>query len=876
MTKYTEIYFILLRGLTNAVSRAPQFVILCTLLVTAVSGIYLFKNFQINTDNEDMLSAQLPFRQDSISLSSEFPSYSDNLLVVIDGDSPSLADDAARVLYTELQLNPEVFGEVYFPSGDKFFRKNGLLFLTVDELYTLSIELAAVQPLLGVLQHDTNLRGFSKILALTIAQIDKDKKTQEFDLSSVLNSVAEIAENQAGGRNSTLSWDNLVLSKKLKAEGLASTRRFLILRPNLNFASLKPGKRAMDEVRKLAVARGLTPEKGVRVRLTGSAALATEELESVEEGMGVAGLVSIALVATCLCLGLGSISYVATILLTLLVGLIWTSAFAIAIFGSFNLISIAFAVLFIGLGADFGIHYVLRYHEEKRLSLKTKNALSNTVTNSGGPLTLCAFTSAIAFYSFLPTDYLGLAQLGMIAGTGMFFALAVSFILLPALLQIFPSNKSELKKRNKSKFNVVLTLPIQYYRVISIGLVLLTAGALLLLPKIQFDFDPLNLKDKNKESVSTLFDIHQSGKPIYSIKILAPNLKIGQMMTGQLQVLASVDRVESIDTFIAKNQEEKISIINDIGLFLLPSLQHSEKKKSLEHRDRLLAIANILNNARIISQGSKNAVLRDSAIRLISAIHRLPKTNASIQNLEISLISGFSAKVDILRDALEAEIYDISDLPGHIRERMISRNGKSRLEIFSKEDLTDRAALTQFVNEVRSVAPRATGSPVVILEAGRTVIKAFIEAGVLSFSLILLVLIAVLRHFKLALLAFMPVCCAGVLTFGTAVLCNISLNFANIIVLPLLFGLTIDFSLHLILRMNNQEKLRNLFETSTPRAVTISAFTTISSFGSIMLSSHPGTASMGLLLIIALAFGLLCSLTFIPAIHPMLNCGKKL
>jgi predicted RND superfamily exporter protein len=172
----------------------------------------------------------------------------------------------------------------------------------------------------------------------------------------------------------------------------------------------------------------------------------------------------------------------------------------------------------------------------------------------------------------------------------------------------------------------------------------------------------------------------------------------------------------------------------------------------------------------------------------------------------------------------------------------------------------------RFVDAVRGVDANATGSSVVILEAGNTVVGAFWQAGALSIGLIVLLLIIVLKRFVDAVLVFVPLALAALLTVAASVALNLPFNFANVIVLPLLFGLGVAGGIHLIVRARQEQGGGQVLETSTPRAVLFSALTTIGSFGSIALSSHPGTSSMGVLLTIAITLSLGCTLVVLPAL----------
>ena len=217
-----------------------------------------------------------------------------------------------------------------------------------------------------------------------------------------------------------------------------ANRRFIVIQPVLDFASLQPASKGMRAVRRLAAENDLDPAHGVRIRLTGSVALEDEELQSVEQGMGLAALLSLTLVMGLLLVGLRSGRLIVATAAALIMGLIWTAAFAFAALGALNLMSVAFAVLFIGLSVDFGIHFGLRYQEAVDARDGHAEALRRAASGVGGALTLCAVAAAIGFYSFLPTDYRGLAELGLIAGTGMFVALFANMTVLPAFLTLMP------------------------------------------------------------------------------------------------------------------------------------------------------------------------------------------------------------------------------------------------------------------------------------------------------------------------------------------------------------------------------------------------------------------------------------------------------
>ncbi|MDP6109514.1 MAG: MMPL family transporter [Rhodospirillales bacterium] len=228
-------------------------------------------------------------------------------------------------------------------------------------------------------------------------------------------------------------------------------------------------------------------------------------------------------------------------------------------------------------------------------------------------------------------------------------------------------------------------------------------------------------------------------------------------------------------------------------------------------------------------------------------------------------MAGLPQRLLDLRRALSAEKVSLSDIPVSFKDRQIATDGRARLEVIPKGDMRERVQLTTFVTAVQKLAPDATGNPVVIMEGGDAVVGAFIEAAVLSVGLIAILVIYLTRGIREIILIFTPLLLAALFTLSASVMFNLPFNFANVIVLPLLFGLGIASGIHLVLRERHQKNPHDMIRTSTPRAIFFSALTTIGSFGSIALSSHPGTSSMGILLTIAITLSLICTLGVLPA-----------
>lgn len=834
-----------LAGWAALAGRLAWPVTLAALLATLALGWYAATRLGVNTDTTEMLSERLPFRQRAAALYRAFPELRRNLVMVVEGANADLVDQAADRLGAALARRPEL-ADVLDPAGDPFFRRNGLLYLDPGALADLADRLAEAQPFLGALWQDPSLRGLARMLALAFEHLGGERSSA-FDLGPPLAAMAEVAEAQRAGRWAVLSWETL-----LRGDGAGGpARRIIVARPVLDFASLAPARAAIGAVREAWAGLAVPPDSGLRLRLTGTAALAQDELRSVRDGMGLASLLSMLLVAGLLWLGLRSARMVAATLATLIAGLVWTGAFAAAAVGRLNLISVAFAVLFIGLAIDFGIHFALRFREEREAGLDHAGALRAAAAGVGGSLALTALAAALGFLAFLPTDYRGLSELGLISAAGMAIALVANLTLLPALLGLMPPRPRDTATLAAARGDHSAFAPIERHpRLVLAGAALLFAFGLALVPWVRFDFDPMNLRDPQTESVATLRDLAADPRiDPYAATVLAPDAGAAAALAERLRTLPEVGRVRSLADLVPAAQEEKLAIIGDMSLFLAPALSAAPLPPP-SPQERLAALVELIASLR----GWNGPGAR----RLADALEGIEPAE-----LEARLLGTLPGRLERLRDALRAGPVGLADLPRSIVAREVAPDGRVRVQITPAGTARDTGTLRRFVEAVREVAPEVTGAPVIVVEAGRTVVRALAEAAGIAVLGISLLVALLFRDLRAVAHVFAPLLLAAVLTIAAAVLTGIPFNFANVIALPLLFGLGVASGLHLVGRAR---QTADPMATSTPRAVVFSALTTIGSFATIALSSHPGTASMGVLLTIAIALTMACTLVVLPAL----------
>ncbi len=385
------------------------------LIAAVFAGFYLSRHIAIDTDSSKLLSSSLPWRQQEMRLNELFPQRTDRIIAVVDATTAEGAEEAASALADALAPQSEVIRTVIRPDGGEFFARNGILFKSVDEVRSDMAQLIKAEPFLGTLAADPTLHGVLGAISQSIEGVRLGKTTLE-GMRPAVTAIADALDSVAQGKHPAFSWRRLIAGHAPEPSEL---RRFVNIQPILNYGDLQPGGQATKAIRATIARLGLTPERGVRVRLTGSVALSDEEFATVADGAALNGVVTILVVLLLLWLALKQTRIVFAVLVNLAVGLTFTAAIGLSMVGALNLISVAFAVLFVGLGVDFGIQFSVRYRAERHANRDLDEALEATARGVAGPLLLAAASIAAAFYSFLPTAYVGLSELGLIAGTGM-------------------------------------------------------------------------------------------------------------------------------------------------------------------------------------------------------------------------------------------------------------------------------------------------------------------------------------------------------------------------------------------------------------------------------------------------------------------------
>jgi len=838
---------------------AAQIIGIAALLGLA-TAIYAAAHFAIDADVNKLISKDLPWRQREVAFEKSFPPKEETILAVIDAPTSELATQATAALIQKLSDQKDHFRSLLEAGGGPFFQKNGLLFLPTPEVVALTKKLGDAKPLIQTLAQDSNLRGLTTVLNYGLIGARMNQYTLD-SLSGTLNMVSDTLDEAIAGRPASFSWRAMLNGRPPTPD---ERRRFIEIRPVLDYAALMPGKVATDAIRQAAADLDFGAKYGATLRLTGPVAIADEEYATLEEGAYTNTTVTIVVVLTILWLALRSFGIILAVAISLLVGLSITAAVGLALVGALNLISVAFAVLFIGLGVDFGIQFSVRYRAERHEIDDLHQALLDTASHVGAPLTLAAAATAAGFLSFLPTDYKGLSELGLLAGLGMIVAFLTSITLLPALLTVLrpPGEPKEMGFKSLAPVDRFM----ERHRIpIIVGTGLAVAAGLPLLYWLQFDFNPLNLRSTKVESVATLLELRSDPAiGASSIYVLAPSKEAAQADLEKLSKLPEVSSVKSIESFIPADQQPKLAAIRQLATVLDPVLRPDPNKKPPTDADNVAALKAAVDALKQ-SVGTQTGPGAIAAKRLADDLAKLASGDEAMRGrAHAAMIPSLNTALDELRNYLQAQPVTLETLPPEIAREWITQDGRYKVEILPKGDPTDNETLRQFARAVQAVEPNATGGPIAILESGRTVVRAFFQAGFWALGSIVILLWIVLRRLGDVLLTIIPLLMAGVVTMELMVLFGTKLNFANIIALPLLLGVGVAFKIYYIMAWRAGQT--GLLQSSLTRAVMFSALTTATAFGSLWLSSHPGTSSMGKLMALALVTTMAAAVLFQPVL----------
>ncbi len=851
----------------DAVTRWVQWVARHALLVltvigaiTVAAGFIAYDRFRMNSELGDLIDQTAPWRADFDRFEAAFPDLVNTLVVVVSGESLHAVENSAKAIEAGMRARSETFRAVYSPQVDPFFREHALLYLDEQDLDDTVDRLAEAQPMLTAVAEDPSLRS---VLGLIRDAVENEPPS---GLATVLEHLIDSAEAVIAGQNARVIWTDEFFDSD------ETLHRLVFAKGRQNYGEPLPNGPVVAAARQVIASLG-DELAGVEVRVTGEVALEHEEIEAAVSGAQLAGWFSVTLLLLILGIGVRSVKIIAATFAMLVIGVVWTSAFAMLTVGEYNTLSIVFLVMFFGLGVDFSLHFSLRYQEAVNGPHgDVTQSLATSSRSVGRAIVICTITTAIGFLGFWPTEYKGLADLGVISAGGMLTASLLTFTFLPAFYaavgEISP-HSMDLPSSER-----LVGFLIRHREMVVGTLILLALAAGVTASKAAFDYSVLALRDPASESMRTLRVLQAENiANDYALTVLSDSPLDG----GELEDLEVVDSVVSPADYVPKNQTAKLDVLLDLQDILWNLQDATDPRAPPTAAELRREITDTLELLERQGSGSGEAAAVDPLIG--DELARLRTSLLSMQDhadtalfaWQHAMLDNLSEELEWLRGAMAVGEVTFADLPGPLQSRLRSADGAYLSMVLPAADLSDVRNLSRFVTEVRDHVPVATGRSVIEWGVGRIVIDSFVMALAIAAIGILTVLLVAFRRVWDGLLILTPLALAALFTLAAGVLMDQPLNMANVLVLPLIFGLGVDNGIHVVDRYRGERGVDDLIHSSTPRAVLLSTLTTIGTFAALSLSPHRGTASIGLLLTIAVGLLLVLTIFVLPVLLSFLD-----
>ena len=815
----------------NTILHYPKLVVLSFLSLACFSFFLTLQNLKIDTSTDSLINKNLEFKINQKKLKNEFKFLSNNILIQLSHENQSVLNDFTKKLIDNLKMRKDL-NFVYSPNIDPLFKENFFNFLNYKEKKKIVQKLYEYQPFLSEINNNPRMEGFNNLLSLSLKA--EDKKTLD-NFYPILNSFLESLKN-----NNKVDWSNIF--------DTSSNQTFIILGYKEEFL-----KKFSDFYSFLNNEKLTSP---INIEFTGGLIIDYEEISSVSTGNIKAGILSIIIVSFLLWIAFKDLKIIFILVGSILVGLSITMGIVSLTIGKLNLISVAFAVLFIGLTVDYGIQIVLRILERKEVEKINIFPGLNSISNT---LLIASVPTMIGFLSFVPTNYTGLSELGIISFIGLIVGLFSNLIFLPSLLVVF-LKKTELNNNIKKNviFEKVILFLINKKALVYSFLFFIFFFNLIFIERISFDYDAMNLKDQELASVKLAKElIKKNPSSDYVISLILDREEIKN--TKKLELLQKKESVDSYFSFFDINSEFK-----DDDLDYLKFLIDSEKsEKFYASKDQIEVLRKNLITLSMVGSEKVSNLSND----ILQQFEEIPLNDEEIKKIQFNFFSGFDSLIQKIQSFGLVNENFYKKIPDFYSKRYVSINQNYRIEIFPSKDVSVKKNLEEFVNEVESIFPSATGMPVVQQKAGLIVIESFNVALTISIIFLIVFIYLIFRRVFYVLISVLSLLIAFMFSVFIMILFNINLNFANMIALPLLYSLGISFTIYFIKRfIQYNGKIESVISSNTPKAIIFSAATTMGSFSTLAISSHSGTSSMGLLLFICLLMTVLSAIFILPVL----------
>ena len=860
----------LLDKLGRFVVARPWYVLVVALAMTIGAGLLLPK-LDILTSRTALYPPHLEVNKRFHSFLEDFGTTS-SLIAVLEGEQSTLGPFADRFA-AQLALEGEVVEDVFYKADVDFFAEHAYLYLPVEQLEEAGTWVKA---------HADEFEEVGRIDGLAplmekLAELETGGPQEQIDMAQarelVLTAKRFVGEFEAWlddpGRTEIGLFEELLeketAGRGMDREGYLRSRDgkmlFLFIQPTSNsdeFDFLKKfvgnsraayGRAAMEwEAQGLAV-----PTVG----FTGLPAQGVEENTSIRRDVIMTASVAAVLILLIILVGFGSIVRGILVFIPLLLAGLWNLGLTALTVGHLTILTSAFTAILFGLGVDYGIFISGRIVEERQRGLSNADAIVKALTTSGRTLVAAGGTTALAFFVIGTVEFTGFAELGIVAGSGVVLVMVATLLVLPALTALMPLALKKKKGRQDGP-SPVGRLPRRFFTgaatVVALALAVLS---LIVAFKIPLDFSLESIMPRNSEAME--YQRRMSDNSDFQAEFLAAparDLEEARQMTERFRALPSVARVESISDVLPTGQARKAELTREIAPVVnritIPKAGYQpftgpELAGKFEELTDMVAEA----QEKAFAGGQKELMLAlgELVSRMEDVVEKLednPSVADGARAFEKALFKVLFAAFELTGKWEAAAPLSPGDLPANILNRFRGESGKYAIFVFPNRSIYDVAFLDGFLEKAYEIAPEATGFPATHQVFSRMTIAGFRQATLYALLVVFFMLFLEFRHVGYALSGLLPLALGGSWMFGLMYVAGRSFNYANIIALPLVIGLAVDYGVYITHRLREDQGL-SPFDTMkrAGKPVVMAALTTMAGIGAICLGEHRGAASLG-------------------------------
>ena len=847
---------------TRLAVRFPQATLALALLAAGMSIVYTGMNLGYRTSRHDLLDPESDYNRHWLEYIQEF-GEDDDAVVVVDGANREQVVPVLPEISEQLTHQEQLFHAIMHEVDLSKVRSKGLHYVPPDDLQKLEGFLHQAG---GIVNGGWDRLNLGQQLGGLSMQMEAQPAQAEAQLQRLTDSLLATVQQRPGIHT---PWPEMPAAfgtlSELSTEYLLTNQGklgFVLLRLSKSKDSFTGTSEATQALREL-IARVQSRHPDVRVGLTGLPIMENDEMRASESSMMLASVVSLVGVTLLFIAGFGGVRHAAVATIVLLVGMAWSFGYVTLVVGHLNILSMSFTVTLIGIGIDYGIHYVARYLQLRGEGLDCETALIRSSAEVSPAITTGAVTTAIAFFAAALTSFLGIAELGIIAGGGILLCAMAELLVLPAAIHVM-DREDRLKYIPRplpvhSGINWMLNWPRVVLASTIIGTAALAGG----LDRLWYDHNLLNMQPEGLESVELEQRLlAESNQSLWYALSIADSRDELLSLKEKFLALPAVERVEEIASLLPTDDAQRPAIERIHTL-----LRDLPERPPLIHVDHPEALGQVLG--RLQMQAVRNPKLAKCAGQLEQirqALRNMPPAVCieTLSKYQQQSAGELLSRLHVLQSMTNPEPPALADLPPSLVDRFVGHSGRYLLKIYGRGNIWDMQALQKFVEAVRSVDGAATGHPLQAFDAGLEMKQSYEQAAWYALVVILTVLMFDFRHLGHALLAAAPLAVEMVQMLGLMGLMDIPLNPANMIALPLIMGIGVDYGVHIVHDFATQRGPFRL-TPSTAVAVTVDSLTTIVGFGSLMLASHQGLQSLGRVLVIGVTCCLFTSLVMLPA-----------